>query len=154
MLNLPGIQLWAKKIMYKIIQTIPCIQNKIYFKYKTKKPLKIVEFWIDLMYCAMFSRSACLTLCDSMDCSLLGSCLHGDSPHKNTEVSCHAHLQGIFPTQGSNPGLLHHRLILYCLSHQGSPNRSNTDHKFILENSNNTLISEALLRNLLIKHLS
>ena len=102
----------------------------------------------------MFSRSACLTLCDSMDCSLLGSCLHGDSPHKNTGVSCHAHLQGIFPTQGSNPGLLHHRLILYCLSHQGSPNRSNTDHKFILENSNNTLISEALLRNLLIKHLS
>ena len=31
-------------------------------------------------------------------------------------------LQGIFPTQGSNPGLLHCRQILYCLSHQGSPN--------------------------------
>ena len=30
-------------------------------------------------------------------------------------------LQGIFPTQGSNPGLLHCRQILYCLSHQGSP---------------------------------
>ena len=29
--------------------------------------------------------------------------------------------QGIFPTQGSNPGLLHCRQILYCLSHQGSP---------------------------------
>ena len=28
---------------------------------------------------------------------------------------------GIFPTQGSNPGLLHCRQILYCLSHQGSP---------------------------------
>ena len=27
---------------------------------------------------------------------------------------------GIFPTQGSNPGLLHCRQILYCLSHQGS----------------------------------
>ena len=27
---------------------------------------------------------------------------------------------GIFPTQGSNSGLLHHRQILYCLSHQGS----------------------------------
>ena len=28
---------------------------------------------------------------------------------------------GIVPTQGSNPGLLHHRQILYHLSHQGSP---------------------------------
>ena len=30
-------------------------------------------------------------------------------------------LRGIFPTQGSNPGLLHWRQILYQLSHQGSP---------------------------------
>ena len=30
-------------------------------------------------------------------------------------------LQGIFPTQGLNPGLWHCRWILYCLSHQGSP---------------------------------
>ena len=28
---------------------------------------------------------------------------------------------GIFLNQGSNPGLLHCRWILYCLSHQGSP---------------------------------
>ena len=28
---------------------------------------------------------------------------------------------GIFPTQGSNPGLLHCRRILYCLNHQGNP---------------------------------
>ena len=44
-----------------------------------------------------------------------------DSPGKNTGVGCHAHLQGIFPTQGWNLGLLHFRQILYCLSHQGSP---------------------------------
>ena len=30
-------------------------------------------------------------------------------------------LQGIFPTQGSNPGLLHFSWILYQLGHQGSP---------------------------------
>ena len=30
-----------------------------------------------------------------------------DSPDKNTGVGCHFLLQGIFPTQGSNPGLLH-----------------------------------------------
>jgi len=36
-------------------------------------------------------------------------------------VGCHFLLQGIFPTQGSNLGLLHCRQILYHLSPQGSP---------------------------------
>ena len=40
---------------------------------------------------------------------------------KNAGVGYHALLQGIFPTQGSNPGLLHCRWILYWLGHQGSP---------------------------------
>ena len=44
-----------------------------------------------------------------------------DSPGKNTGVGSHSLLQGIFPTQGSNSGLLHCRRILYSLSHQGSP---------------------------------
>ena len=43
-----------------------------------------------------------------------------DYPSKNTGVGCHSFLQGIFPTQGSNSGLLHCRQILYHLSHQGS----------------------------------
>ena len=38
-----------------------------------------------------------------MDLSLPGSTVHGDSPGKNTGVDCQALLQGIFPTQGSNP---------------------------------------------------
>ena len=42
------------------------------------------------------------TLCNSMDCTLPGSSVHGDSPGQNTGVGCHALLQGIFPTQGSN----------------------------------------------------
>ena len=44
-----------------------------------------------------------------------------NSPGKNTGVGSHFLLQGIFPTQGLNPSLLHYRQILYCLSHQGSP---------------------------------
>ena len=44
-----------------------------------------------------------------------------DSPGKNTGVGCHALLQGIFPTQGSNLGLCHCRKILYHLSYLGSP---------------------------------
>ena len=39
---------------------------------------------------------------------------------KNTGMSCHALLQGIFPAQGPNLSSLHCRQILYCLSHQGS----------------------------------
>ena len=42
-----------------------------------------------------------------------------DFPGKNTGVSSHSLLQGIFPAQGSNPGLLHCRQILYHVSQQG-----------------------------------
>ena len=64
---------------------------------------------------------SCPTLCDPMDCSSLpSSSVHGDSPGKNSEVGCHFLLQGIFPTQGLKPGLLHCRQILSCLSHQGN----------------------------------
>ena len=44
-----------------------------------------------------------------------------NSPGKNTGVGSHSLFQWIFLTQGSNPGLLHCRQILYCLSYQGSP---------------------------------
>ena len=43
-----------------------------------------------------------------------------DSPGKNTGVGCHFLLQGISPTQESNPGLLHCRQILYRLSKIGA----------------------------------
>ena len=44
-----------------------------------------------------------------MDCSPPGFSVRGDPLGKNTGVGCHALLQGIFPTQGSNPVLLHCR---------------------------------------------
>ena len=44
-----------------------------------------------------------------------------NSPGQNTGESSLSLLQGTFPTQGSNPGLLHCRSILYQLSYQGSP---------------------------------
>ena len=65
---------------------------------------------------------SCLTLCNPMNYSLAGSSVHGiGSPGKNTGEGCHALLQGIFPTQGSNPGLPHCRWIFYHLSPQRSP---------------------------------
>ena len=53
---------------------------------------------------------SCPTLCDPMDYS----------PGQNTGVGSLSLLQGIVPTQGSNPGLLHCGRILYHLSHRGS----------------------------------
>ena len=44
-----------------------------------------------------------------------------NSPGQNTGVGSLSLLQGIFPTQGSNPSLPHCRQILYQLSHKGSP---------------------------------
>ena len=64
---------------------------------------------------------SCLTLCDPMDCSPPGSSVHGDSPGKNIGVGCHALLQGIFLTQGSNLGLLHWQVGSLPLMPFGSP---------------------------------
>ena len=41
-----------------------------------------------------------------------------NSPGKNTGMDCHSLLQRNFPTQGLNPGLLHHRQILYHWSYR------------------------------------
>ena len=54
----------------------------------------------------------CPTLCHPKDYSLPGSSVHGDSPGKHAGMACHFLLQEIFPTQGSNPGLLHCGWIL------------------------------------------
>ena len=48
------------------------------------------------------SLQSCPTLRDPVVCSLPA----WDSPGKKTRVGCHVLLQGIFPTQGLNPGLL------------------------------------------------
>ena len=52
------------------------------------------------------------TLCDPMDCTHQAPLPMG-FPGQNTGVGSHSLLQGIFPTQGSNPDLLHFRWILY-----------------------------------------
>ena len=56
-------------------------------------------FWRCLCLCSVASVQPSRLLCSS------------DSPGKNTAVGCHALLQGIVPTQGSNPCLLH---LLHC----------------------------------------
>ena len=72
----------------------PCIQYMF-----------LVNTYINMCVCACYTASV-VSLCDPMDCSPPGSSVHGDSPSKNTGVGCHAQLQGIFLTQGSNLHLL------------------------------------------------
>ena len=78
--------------------------------------LTLQIFFFNFLFCivgaCMLAKSlqSCLTLCDPVNCSTPGSSVHGDSPDKNTKVGFHTLLQGIFPTEGSNPCLL-------CLLH-------------------------------------
>ena len=65
----------------------------------------------------MLATQSCLTLCNPMDCSPPGSSTHGILPGKNTGLGCHFLLQVIFLTQELNPGLLHFKQTLHCLSH-------------------------------------
>ena len=68
---------------------------------------------------AATSLQSCPTLCDPTDGSPPGFSVHGVSQARKW-VGSHFLLQGIFLTQGSNPGLPHCRQTLYWLSHQGS----------------------------------
>ena len=75
-----------------------------------------VPYWVLCLVAQL-----CATLFNPMDCNPPGSSVHGDSSGENTGVGCHALLQGIFSTQGSNQALLHCWQILYQLSYPGSP---------------------------------
>ena len=59
------------------------------------------------------------TLCYPMGCSPPGSSVHGILQERRLGKYI-SFSRGTFPTQESNPGLLHCRQILYHLSHQGS----------------------------------
>ena len=95
-------RVWGRMdYMYRILEPLHCSPETI-------TTLFIVYV---LVLCLVAQPSP--TLCNPMDCSLPGTSVHGDSPGKNTGVGYHALLQGIFPTEESNPGLLHCRQILY-----------------------------------------
>ena len=79
----------------------------------TNQCLDFCTFTVDIITGCVLVAQSCPTLCDPMVCPW-------NSPHKNTGVGCHSLLQGIFPTRGLNPGLLHCRRTLYPLSHEGS----------------------------------
>ena len=66
----------------------------------------------------VLATQLCDTLCHPMEPARL--LCSWNFPGKNTGVGCCSLLQGMFSTQGLDPGLLHCRQVLYHLSHQGS----------------------------------
>ena len=89
---------------------------------------------------------SCPTLCDAKDCSPPGSSAHGIL-QENSGVGIHSFLQGIFPTQGSNPCLLP-LLALQTdslpLSHQGSPLQSSKTGSKSWSHNQHTWLDPAL----------
>ena len=90
---------------------------------------------VAVQFLAEFPDLCITTLYESESCSLVSDSLQPQGlyspwsfPGQNTGVGSLSLLQGIFPTQGSNPGLLHCRQILYQLSHQGSPEYADMLH--------------------------
>ena len=86
------------------------------FASKQSKNHKNFE-WVTISL--VFITQPCPTFCDPMDCSPPVSSVHGILQAKKTGVSSCSLLQGIFPTQEWNLGLLHCKQILYHLSHKG-----------------------------------
>ena len=78
-----------------------------------------VWFWNLIKNFIMMWSESCSTVSDSLQ----PHGLYGPwtSPGQNTRVGGHSLLQGIFPTQGSNPCVPHCKWILYQLSHQRRP---------------------------------
>ena len=111
----------TKKILLKHLLHI------IWFKMKRelKCVVKIINLWIDSK--VLKENSWDFLNIESESCWVLFNSLQHElySPWKsldrNIRISILSLLQGIFPTQGLNPGLLHCRWILYQLSHKGSP---------------------------------
>ena len=93
----------------------------------------LTVFWSELIIvpmCVYVCVCVCLfthmlshvwLICYPTDHSPPGPSVHGDSPGKNTRVGCHSLLQGLFPTQRSNPGLLHWQVDSLPLHHWSSP---------------------------------
>ena len=84
-------------------------------------PKMVMEPQITLVVVLFFSHSVVFNSLQSYGLCPPGSSVHGIHSGKNTGEGCHFLLQRIFPTQGSNPLLLHWQVDSLPLSHQGSP---------------------------------
>ena len=92
---------------------VSCIAGRFFTSWATWEPIQVHE-WV--------SESGSVVSDSSRPHGLYTP---WNSPDQNTGVGSLSLLQGIFPTQGSNPGLPHGRWILYQLGHKGNPWQKN-----------------------------
>ena len=112
----------------KVSKIMPIIQIHLWIKVSIRQPTPMIPR-TDCFKCNLQKQLGLQFLeSESESRSVMSDSLrpHGlyspwNSPGQNTGVGGLSLLQGIFPTQGSNPGLLHCRQIFYHLSHKGSP---------------------------------
>ena len=86
-----------------------------------------------LMKVKVLLAQSCLILCDHVYHKSVKLLCPWNLLGKETGLGSHSLLQGIFLTQGLNPGLLHCRQILHCLSQEGSPYTQTIHHKWVFD---------------------
>ena len=94
--NTGDIKLCQGSLLIGMQNCTATLEDSLVVSYKTKHTLT-----------TCICIQSCPTLCNLMDCSPPGSSVHWDFSGKNIGMGCHFLLKGIFPTQGSNPHLLH-----------------------------------------------
>jgi len=99
--------------------------------FPTINSMLLHELWLVESTDAVFVSvtQLCLALCNPMDCSPPGSSIHGTLQARILQWVAIPFSKGIFPIQGSNPDLLHHKQILYHLSHREVLHRCRTSNK-------------------------
>ena len=110
--------MWFQYVVVVVIVLCPVVSNSVTpwteahqaslsltISQSLPKFMFIIGFSVHSVCCTVLClvTQSCPTFCDPMDCNLPGSSVQGDSPGKR--VGFHALFQGIFLTQGSNPGL-------------------------------------------------
>ena len=120
----------TRKVKVKVAPSCPTLCNPVDFTIHGTLQARILE-WVAFSFPRASSQPrdwtqvSCIALqVDSLPAEPQGK-------PKNTGVGSRSLLQGIFPTQGLNPGLSHCRWILYQLSHREVPGQYQNRDIFI-----------------------
>ena len=103
---------------FKMWYELRVIVHLLYARHFAHQLTCITSFGLLTIIISIYESESCSVVSDSLQ--LRGLYSPWNSPGQSTGVGSLSLLQGIFPIQGSNPGLSHCRWILYQLSHKGS----------------------------------
>ena len=101
---------WERKLIHPL-RTVRRLLKKLKIELLCDPAVSLLSIYPEVKV-----AQSCPTFCNPKDYKV-----HGILQARILEWVSLSFLQGIFPTQGSNPGFLHCRWILYQLNHKGSP---------------------------------